>query len=114
MPTETGEPSLAWEQGADTTTIRCRPHPQSREAWYVQLSAFITQLNVPELALVDRQLISGGNPDFVDGIEYVFRGRHFRLISDVPGELLVLHGKMRAQHVEELCHLLSGAWTSTG
>lgn len=102
---------LSWSQGGDTTFLRCTTAPGGFREWYAALARLVTELvATPGVEIVDNGFRSHPDVFTSDGVSGEYHGKAFSLWSDLPGELILKHGDLRAGQVESLCILVGQLW----
>jgi len=101
-----------WERTSYRDTfIHCSTAGATQEQWRSRLVAFVQLLErLPGFRIADNGYQRFLGVSVTPGIDCTFRGHPFRICSDIPGEIIVVHPELPRSLVEPLCEALKECW----
>src|SRR6185437_2244214 len=95
------------------TLIYCPSADVTYEQWRFRLVALLNLLaRSPEFRITDNGYQRFPGVLVTEGVQCTFRGHLFRVWSDIPGQILVVHPELPRSLVEPLCNVLKDFWRS--
>jgi hypothetical protein len=103
---------LSWTVGHDDVTIlRCAEDHLTFDKWYQQMILLLERMaGSGEFSILDNGYKHHPGVFVTEGVKGSFNAVSFSVLSDVPGEIILMHAGVRASVAEELCNKLSTLW----
>jgi len=101
-----------WERSSyHDTFIHCATAGATHQQWRSRLVAFVQLLGqAPAFHITDKGYQRFAEVLVTEGIGCIFRGHPFSVLSDIPGEIILMHPELPRSLVEPLCKALKDCW----